>query len=235
MDTRSGHVAWAMSEAARSIDASRTLGETLDSIVRAAQDTVPGFDHAGISVLHRNGTIETLAGTDRLVWELDALQYSLMEGPCVDAMQTEPIVVVDNARHAQRWPRYMPGAIEAGLRSQLAVRLYLVDDTVGGLNLYSTDADTVDPEAPEIARLFAAHAAIALGHAREEHHLQEAIGTRKIIGQAIGIVMQQHEIDEDRAFHFLLRVSNTSNIKLRTVAQELVDEANRKFGRHPSP
>jgi GAF domain-containing protein len=235
MDSSSGDIAWAMSEAARSIEASRTLDETLDSIVRAAQDTVPGFSHAGISVLHRDGAIETLAGTDELVWELDSVQYSLMEGPCVDAMQTEPIVVVNHARHAQRWPRYMPAAVEAGLRSQLAVRLYLKDDTLGGLNLYSTDGDTVDPEAPEIASLFAAHAAIALGHAREEHHLQEALGTRKTIGQAIGIVMQQHEIDEDRAFHFLLRVSSTSNIKLRTIAQELVDEANRKFGRHSSP
>ncbi|MCW2843220.1 MAG: hypothetical protein JWN22_1136 [Nocardioides sp.] len=235
MDPQSQHVALAMSEAARSINLAHSLDETLDLIARAARETVPGFDHAGISIRHRDGTIETLAGTDQLVWELDDLQYTLMEGPCVDAMQTEPIVVVEHARHAQRWPRYMPGAVRAGLRSQLAVRLYLEDDTIGGLNLYSTDAETIDPEAEQIATLFASHAAIALGRAQEEHHLNEALGSRKIIGQAIGLVMERHQIDEDRAFSFLLRASSTSNIKLRTLAGEVVDEANRRYARPSAP
>jgi len=67
MDAASGRIAWAMSEAARSIDASRSLGQTLDAIVEAARNNVPGFDHAGISVRRRDRTIETLAGTDQLV------------------------------------------------------------------------------------------------------------------------------------------------------------------------
>jgi AmiR/NasT family two-component response regulator len=41
--------------------------------------------------------------------------------------------------------------------------------------------------------------------------------------------MQRYEISHERAFQFLLRASNTSNTKLRAVAEEVVAEADRKF------
>jgi AmiR/NasT family two-component response regulator len=87
----------------------------------------------------------------------------------------------------------------------------------------------VHPDALQIAELFAAHAAIALGRSRYEHQLNEAVTSRQMIGQAIGILMQQYRINEDRAFQFLVRASRTSNIKLRTLAREIVDNANRSF------
>ena len=49
--------------------------------MRAAQRSVPGFDHVGISITHRDGKIETLAATDPMVLRLDELQYELGEGP----------------------------------------------------------------------------------------------------------------------------------------------------------
>ena len=121
-------------------------------------------------------------------------------------------------------------AVELGLRAQLAVRLYEEDETVGGLNLYSTDAETVDPGAVHLAELFATHATIALGRARVEDRLNEALTTRKVIGQAIGIIAERYKITDDRAFHFLVRASTASNIKLREVAQEVVDTANEQYG-----
>jgi GAF domain-containing protein len=222
-------IATALAAAARAINRPDSLGETLDVIVRAAQQTVPGFDHVGISTAHRNGRIETEAGTDQLVWELDDLQYSISEGPCVDAIRVEPIVRVENARHEQRWPNYMPRAVHAGLRAQLALRLYLEQDALGGINFYSTESDTISEDAVQIAELFATHASIALGRARHEHQLSEAISTRKVIGQAIGIVMERYQISEDRAFHFLVRASSTTNVKLRDVAAEVVATSNARF------
>ena len=59
-----------------------------------------------------------------------------------------------------------------------------------------------------------------------ERGLNEALQTRKIIGEAIGILMERHAVNEDRAFAFLVRASSHANIKLRVVAQELVDERN---------
>jgi len=224
-------LASALARAARTIDRKQSLDEALDAIVRTARTSIPGFDHVGISIIDRHDRIQTKAATDALVWELDRLQYDLGEGPCVSAMREVPVVAVPHAGRDQRWPRYMPEAVRAGLRSQLAVRLFLDDEgTMGGLNLYSTTSDTLDPDAESFADLFATHASIALGRAREIANLNDALNSRKVIGQAIGVVMERYGLDEDRAFAYLVRASSHANVKLRDIAQDLVDRANAHRG-----
>jgi GAF domain-containing protein len=217
----------AIAAAARTINSRQSLDQTLQAIVQVARESVPGFEEIGISTLAKNGKVETRAATGDLVHQLDRLQYDLGEGPCVDTLREADLVAVPKLRHDQRWPRYVPAAVKLGLRSQLAVRLFLDDrGTLGGLNLYSTRSDEVSSEAAAIAELFAAHAAIALGNARERQNLNDALQSRKVIGQAIGILMERYEMSEERAFAFLVRASSHSNIKLRDIAQELVEQRN---------
>jgi AmiR/NasT family two-component response regulator len=45
---------------------------------------------------------------------------------------------------------------------------------------------------------------------------------------AIGIVMERYGVEEDRAFAFLVRVSQDSNVKLREVAADIIAERNSK-------
>lgn len=213
---------------ARAIHAPTDVSSTLDAIVRCATETLPGVDHVGISVLHRRGEIQTMAGTDQLVWALDAVQYELREGPCYDAIAHSSVTVANGLHHDQRWPRYVRRAAQHGVRAQMGLRLFVEDETLGGLNLYATAVDHIDPEVQHLAQLFAVHAALALGKAQHDEELDTALGTRKVIGQALGIVMERYQLDEDRAFQFLVRVSSQSNIKLRRVAQQLVDQANRR-------
>jgi GAF domain-containing protein len=226
-------IAAALTEAAKAIHAPRSLEETLDAIAHAARITIPGFDHIGISITHKDGTIETMAGTGPLVWELDALQYGLQQGPCVDAMQSDPVMAMPDIDAETRWPDYLPGAAEKGLKSQMGLRLYTEEKTLGGLNLYSTQRRGIAPDALEVAELFATHAAIALDRARYDHDLSEAIASRQMIGTAIGIVMQRFRIDENRAFQYLARASMSSNTKLRTIAEEVVVTTNERFAATP--
>lgn len=65
------NIADALTEAARTMNVGVTPEETLDAIVHAARDTVPGVDHVGISVAHPAGIFETMAPTDRIGWRLD--------------------------------------------------------------------------------------------------------------------------------------------------------------------
>lgn len=213
-----------MAETARLMETQPNPEQVLDAIVHAASTTVPGFEHAGISIVHRGGRIETVAATAQFVVDLDELQYTLEEGPCLDAMRGEPMVPVPNAQHDQRWPRYMPQAAQRGLRAQLGVRLFDHQGRLAGLNLYSLVNDTIDDEASHIADLFATHAALALGHARDLESLNAALETRKTIGQAIGILMERFRIDEDRAFQFLVRSSQDTNIQVRELAAKLVHQ-----------
>ncbi|SFM57136.1 GAF domain-containing protein [Pimelobacter simplex] len=221
-------IASALTEAAQAINSHRSLDDTLDAIVRAAQQTVPGFEHVGISITHSNGTIETRAGTGQLVWEVDELQYKLAEGPCYDAIRHGGVTVMDDVDKEDRWPRYVDEVRRLGLHAQMGLQLYTDDGTLGGLNFYSWKPG-VDPDAVQLAELFAAHAAIALGRARHEHQLNESVASRQAIGTAVGIIMERYRIPEDRAFQFLVRASSTSNIKLRAIAQEIVDSATEQF------
>lgn len=222
-------VAASLANAAEAINESQSFQETMDAIVRATCTSLPEFGHVSLSLRKPDGTLETTSGTDQLVWELDNQQYSVGEGPCVEAIEEEPVVVVEHLPHEQRWPRYIPAAAEKGVRSQVGVRLFTSGRHIGGLNLYSTEHYEVDPDCVETARLFATHAAIMLGHAQHQDQLNQALQTRKLIGQAIGILMERYRIDADRAFQFLVRASSTGNIKLRDVAEELVTSSTEHY------
>jgi hypothetical protein len=222
------NVTIALAQAARSLGKVRDEEEVLRILANATKLAIPEFNHIGISITERNGRIRTAAATSDTVQELDDLQYELTEGPCYDTIQGVPLVIAPRIRHDQRWPRYIPEAVNtAGLRAQLAVRIYLDDrGTVGGLNLYSTSSDEIDEASPATADLFATHVALALGRTRELNDLNAALESRKVIGQAIGMVMERHALTESAAFAYLARASSHSNVKIRDIAAQMVADAN---------
>lgn len=215
-----------IAEAVRTIHQARPLDATLQTIVEVASSSIPEFDHVGISTLHK-GKVTTRAFVGDMVRRLDDLQYSLGEGPCVETLQGSEVVVSAHFRHDQRWARWVPQAAAMGVRSQLAVQMYLDSGgTLGSINFYSTTSDDVGADAQALARLFATHSAIALGHAQERETLTAGLQSRKVVGQAVGILMERYDMNEDRAFAFLVRASSHGNIKLRTIAEELVGARN---------
>jgi hypothetical protein len=200
-------------------------GEALDRIVRAARETVPGADQASITMLHRDGTLETLTATSTVIYRVDQLQYELREGPCYDAVTNGPVTYSTDLANDASWPNYGPKAAAAGLASQMAIRLEDTRKTVAGLNLYSYRLRAF-PDGADVAQLFASHAAVALGYARQVIGLSHAVETRTVIGTAIGLTMERYGLTNDRAFEFLIRLSQTSNVKLRDMAARIVDDAN---------
>ena len=164
----------------------------------------------------------TSAPTDPLTIQLDALQYELREGPCYDAVTEANVTYAADIGQDLRWPHFGPRAAALGVRSQMAIRLHADARTRTGLNLYSRQQAAFE-EPDDVISLFASHARVALGYAKEVDNLTAAVFSRKLIGQAIGIVQERYQMSEERAFEFLVRVSQTSNIKLRVVAQEIVN------------
>lgn len=215
--------------AAEEINTPHTVDERLEAVVQSAPLTVPGFDVASVSFGSRNGSIETRAATSELAEELDQLQYKFNQGPCVEAFMQGGMVLVPALRQEKRWPDYVGRASEAGVTSQMGIYLGHKGKVHAGLNLYGLSHEGIDPEAPGVASLFATHAALALGWAQVRADLDRALATRKVIGQALGLLMERYRIDEEKAFAFLIRVSSTGNVKLREVAQELVDQAELRY------
>jgi AmiR/NasT family two-component response regulator len=70
--------------------------------------------------------------------------------------------------------------------------------------------------------VYADHAAVAVANARSESTLWQAIEARKLIGQAQGILMERFDLTDDQAFAVLRRYSQDNNVKLRDVAQRLI-------------
>jgi hypothetical protein len=213
----------AIAAAAANADDPRGVEETLATIVDTAKVSLPGFEHIGVSTVDADGTPRTRSASSGLVLELDALQYGLWEGPCVDTLEDASVVEAPHIQQDRRWPRYVAAATPLGLRSQLAVHLYLDDQgTVGGLNIYSTTSDDVDPEAVSISVLLATYGAVALGKAQTNESLIETLGARGVISQAVQLVMAQYGIGEGRALDVLVRGSASSQRTVRHVAATIV-------------
>jgi hypothetical protein len=94
----------------------------------------------GLALMTDDGPAGTVAATDRTALQLEELQFSLGEGPCVDASRTgRPVLQPDLARTGQtRWPAFSAGAEAAGLVAVFAFPLRVGAIRLGVLDLYRT-------------------------------------------------------------------------------------------------
>jgi GAF domain-containing protein len=215
----------------------KDMVETADAVVALAMQTVE-CDFAGLTVFSgRSGNrkFRTLAPTDALVVEADELQYALREGPCVEAATEHDTFVSNDVASDPRWPSWGPRAAGLGIGSLLATRLAHAHGTLGSLNLYSRSTREFTIDDRDFAQVFAAHATTALVAVRERHNLRVALDARTLIGQAQGILMERFGLDAPRAFSVLRRYSQTHNVKLREVAEEVVGSRALRAGHLPPP
>ena len=188
--------------------------ETIDQIVSFAVQEI-GTTYGGITLVKSGGrAFDTVGATHQSVIEADRIQYELREGPCVDAAAESKIVVSSYIETDERWPDWGPKASALGFNSVLSAELHARGRRIGALNLYGTSEATFTPEDIALAALFARQGALALGYARSEEGLREALETRTVIGQAQGLLMERFDIDADRAFATIRRYSQHHNLKL---------------------
>lgn len=209
-----------LAEVASLLDAG-SVHETLQRIVDLAVKTIPGCEHAGVSIVH-GSKIATPAASDAVPLRVDAIQYEVGEGPCLNAIAESQTFKTDDLAKETRWPKFSARAQEeTGVSSMLAFRLFARGHTLGALNLYSKERAAFGEEADEIGVLFAALAGAALGAAQTEEGLKIALRSRDVIGQAKGILMERHRITDDQAFEMLSRGSQRLNIRLAAVAERV--------------
>jgi GAF domain-containing protein len=197
--------------------------ETIDSVVQFALQALD-CSYAGVALSTRGGP-EIPAVTDPLVAKIYQIQLETGDGPLVATMRDQVTTSVRDTTTESRWPAWAAEVYELGVRSVLDVPLLLGPDsaTVGVLGLYSRIPDGFSAEDEAIAHILARHATVAVASARNERNLAAAADARKVVGQAMGILMERFEIDADRAFAVLKRYSQDNNTKLRDVASQLIN------------
>jgi GAF domain-containing protein len=202
----------------------KTLNDTLTSVTAGVCAAVEWADHASVCLTYPSG-LDTLGPTDPLVQKAEAAQYELTEGPTVTVSPATVLVHADDVARDPRWPRYARVAAELGVRAQTGMFVSLARGA-GVLNVYSRFQHALDEPDAALIRIFAEQAATAIDCASRVETLTSALDGRQDVSQAIGITMERFGLNETRAFEYLVRVSQTSQVKLRVIAQELVEQAN---------
>ena len=206
--------------------------EVLARIAEAAVATVAGSEAASVT-LQEAGTYRTTGSTAEAATEIDQAQYDADEGPCLDAVTT-PIVAAPSYPD-DRWPRLGSAPPDHGMQSSVSYQLKWTNREdaeagTGSLNIYGQTPDAFDEAAMEIGAILAAHAYLAARAVGEraslqqlDQHLQEALLSRDVIGQAKGILMERLKLTPDKAFEILKNSSQRLNLKLREVAHNVTE------------
>jgi GAF domain-containing protein len=202
---------------------SSTVGDTVDAVVRFALKAL-GCSYAGVAMVTRGRRPEVAAVTDPVVEEIYQLQIAASHGPLVTVLAQQSTVLIRDTLTDTRWPQWAAKVAGLGVRSVLDVPLATRRDsrTVGVLGLYNDRADAFSADDEAVAHILARHASVALATARHEENMAQAVDARKLVGQAMGILMERFDLDADRAFAVLRRYSQDNNKKLRDVALELI-------------
>lgn len=210
---------------ARALAEPADVAEVLRQIVALAVDTVEGCDHAGVSLVVEEH-IETVVQSDDVPEVIDRLQVALGEGPCRDAIREQEVFATGDLLLEQRWNRFANEVVErTGVRSMLAMRLFIDEETMGTLNLYARTVDGFDDNDRNVASTFATHAAVALRAAQDEQRLEEQAESPDVdaIATAKGLIMAQQDVDEPAARQHLDDTATRTNRSLREVADEILD------------
>ncbi len=208
----------------------RDLKATLDEVTRIAVVAVPDAEGASLTTFV-DGTPGVVAADSAWARQLDQLQYEEREGPCLDAARTGNVFRVRDMTAEGRWPFYMPRAVEHGARSMVSLPMAAEGKLIGALNLYARQTEVFTSEQVTVGEIIAAQAGIAtqvaasfFRHRDLGEQMRQAMESRAVIEQAKGILMRDRRCGEQEAFDVLVRLSQTSNRKLRDVAQAAVEQ-----------
>jgi GAF domain-containing protein len=222
---------WAFAELAQIDFRNHELGDVLTRVAELAKKVIPGAAEVSVTLL-QGANARTAASTGVLAYAVDQRQYERGRGPCVDAAVSGDVVLITDMASDVRWPAFGAEAADAGAHSSLSVGLPVQQALTGALNIYGTRPHAFSDADVELARQFAGYAAVALANAQLYSstaalatQMHEAMQSRAVIEQAKGILMNRHRCNPDEAFERLVRESQAANVKLRVVAQRIVDEA----------
>lgn len=211
-----------MGQVARSLQQEHgDVEATLQTITATAVGAVPGAEECTITYVTGRHSVEPRAATGDLPRQVDEAQDRVQEGPCLDAVWDQRTVRIDDMRAETRWPRFAAEAARLGVLSSLSFQLFVEGDNLGALNVYARHPHAFGEESEDVGLVLAAHAAVAVAGAQNEEHLRRAVGSRDLIGQAKGILMERYRLSADQAFQVLARVSQQTNRRLVDIAEEL--------------
>ncbi|SDU76734.1 GAF domain-containing protein [Jiangella alkaliphila] len=205
------------------IDLLQTLAECSVEFLQA--------DAAGLMLADQRGQLQVLACTSDQVRVLELFELQNSEGPCLDCFTTgEPVVNVDLADVATRWPRFHAATADSGFRSVHSLPMRLRGQIIGAMNLFCTHQSTLSDDDITVGQALCDVATIGLLQERTmrqgevlAEQLQGALNTRVLIEQAKGVLAERLNLALEDAFTLMRAHARRSQQRLTDVARTVID------------
>jgi hypothetical protein len=216
-------------EASRPGDQPLVAG-SLQRLCRAAVGMLPATG-VGVSVMSDQGVPVTTAASDATSARVEELQFTVGEGPCLDAYASRrPVLTPDlMAAGPARWPGYAPAAHGQGVGAVFAFTLQVGAARLGVLDIYRGHPGVLSPRSLSQALTFAEVAVEILLDAQERADedaaapaLDDALNTGFELYQAQGMVMFQLGVTLREAMSRLRAHAFAHDRRLGEVAVDIV-------------
>ncbi|MGW7681718.1 GAF and ANTAR domain-containing protein [Kribbella sp. NPDC054772] len=194
---------------------------TVETISRYAL-RVLACDRVGISLAAASGGIAVAHTTDAIVARVLRWQLEVGDGPMLHAFTSAVAVHITDPATDTRWPLWSRLVAELPMNAIMHVPLTNGRAAIGALSLYHDRPHAFGRDDEELARILALHASLAMTQLRHEEQLAEAMDTHKLVGQAMGILIERNDLTSDQAFDELRRRSQHAHLTHRATAQEII-------------
>lgn len=211
-----------------------TQDHTVEAVFRHLGDYCTELLPAdGVGVLLLEEQSLTVATANSEVGDtVEALEVELQEGPCVECVRVgHPVLVPDLAAAEERYPRFVPSALEAGAGAIHALPMTGHGGLVGSLNIISLQPLELSESELSTARMLA-DVAVSYIFAVRLHEetsqladqLQNALDTRVMIEQAKGMLAERHGESLSDAFDRLRAHARSRSTRVHEIARQVVED-----------
>jgi len=202
----------------------------LHTLVERSVELLPA-DAAGLMLADQQGRLEVVAASSEEARVLELFELQSSQGPCMDCFTTgEPLVNIDVAQMADRWPLFAGAASVAGYRSAHALPLRLRGTVLGAMNLFSISGVAMADDDLSLGQGMADIATIGLLQLRRTveqdiltEQLQAALNTRIVIEQAKGVLSERADATLGEAFTIMRKFARRRQQPLTQVAVAVLE------------
>jgi GAF domain-containing protein len=198
-------------------------------LAEVARDLIPLAVGAGVTLIDKNGEPTSLAATDPGVETVDRMQYEAGEGPCLTAWDTVSFQRVEDTCTETRWPDWAAAAAATGVRSVLSTPLVYHGQEIGAVKVYAGEPEAFTEHEEHLLGLLAGAAATLLGASQDSHtahqltgQLHDAVLGHQDIQQAVGLLMERHDLEADTAHSRLLDGARQQQLPVLELAVRLL-------------
>lgn len=229
-DNEDHYVAGALVDFARELAERRSVEEVLEVLADFSTELLP-VDGVGVLLLEDNDL--SVATTNSPEGDaVERYEVELGEGPCSECVRSgHPVLVTDLEDARDRYPRFAPRALDAGVRAIHAITLTGRGEMVGALNIMNLEPTELSSTEIATAQMLADVAVSYIftvrlheGTTRLASQLQSALDSRVVIEQAKGILAERHGISLSDAFDRIRTHARSNSTSVRGVAQQVVNE-----------